>query len=117
MSVDVSPDGARLVVDLLGDIYTIPATGGSATRLTSGMAHDAQPRWSPDGRRIAFISDRSGGNNLWVMAADGSDTLQLSKTTDDMFVSPEWTPDGKYIAVTRSVRGRRRSSLSRRWRA
>ncbi|HNV73088.1 MAG TPA: amidohydrolase family protein [Gemmatimonadaceae bacterium] len=105
MSVDVSPDGARLVVDLLGDIYTIPATGGSATRLTSGMAHDAQPRWSPDGRRIAFISDRSGGNNLWVMAADGSDTLQLSKTTDDMFVSPEWTPDGKYIAVTRSVQG------------
>ncbi|MBK6304549.1 MAG: PD40 domain-containing protein [Gemmatimonadetes bacterium] len=105
MSVDMSPDGARLVVDLLGDIYTVPATGGSATRLTSGMAHDAQPRWSPDGKRIAFISDRSGGNNLWVMAADGSDTLQLSKTTDDMFVSPEWTPDGKYIAVTRSVQG------------
>ena len=105
MSVDVSPDGQRLVVDLLGDLYTIPITGGAATRLTSGMAHDAQPRWSPDGKRIAFISDRSGGNNLWVIAADGRDTLQLSKTTDDMFVSPEWTPDGKYVAVTRSVQG------------
>ncbi|MEP7381225.1 MAG: hypothetical protein ABI910_06025 [Gemmatimonadota bacterium] len=105
MSVDVSPDGQRIVLDLLGDLYTIPMAGGSATRLTSGMAHDAQPRWSPDGKRIAFISDRSGGNYVWVMSIDGRDTLQLSKTTDDMFVSPEWTPDGKYVAVTRSVTG------------
>lgn len=105
MSVDVSPDGQRLVVDLLGDLYTIPIAGGAATRLTSGMAHDAQPRWSPDGKQVAFISDRSGGNNLWVISADGRDTLQLSKTTDDLFVSPEWTPDGKYVAVTRSVQG------------
>lgn len=105
MSVDVSPDGQKLVVDLLGDLYTIPIAGGAATRLTSGMAHDAQPRWSPDGKQVAFISDRSGGNNLWVLSADGRDTLQLSKTTDDLFVSPEWTPDGKYVAVTRSVQG------------
>ncbi|MCC6771184.1 MAG: PD40 domain-containing protein [Gemmatimonadaceae bacterium] len=105
MSVDVSPDGQRIALDLLGDLYTIPMAGGSATRLTSGMAHDAQPRWSPDGKRVAFISDRSGGNNVWVIGADGRDTLQLSKTTDDMFVSPEWTPDGKYVAVTRSVTG------------
>lgn len=105
MSVDVSPDGQRIVLDLLGDIYTIPAAGGAATRLTSGLAHDAQPRFSPDGKRIAFLSDRSGGDNLWVMSADGRDTVQLSKTTDDMYVSPEWTPDSKYIAVTRSVQG------------
>ncbi|MBC7895705.1 MAG: PD40 domain-containing protein, partial [Cytophagaceae bacterium] len=105
MSVDVSPDGQRIVIDFLGDIYTIPFAGGSATRLTSGLAHDAQPRFSPDGRRIAFLSDRSGGDNLWVMNADGRDTVQLSRTTDDMFVSPEWAPDGKYIAVTRSVQG------------
>ncbi|MGQ0646222.1 MAG: amidohydrolase family protein [Gemmatimonadaceae bacterium] len=105
MSVDVSPDGQRIVLDLLGDIYTIPFAGGSATRLTSGLAHDAQPRFSPDGRRIAFLSDRSGGDNLWIMNADGRDTVQLSRTSDDMFVSPEWAPDGKYIAVTRSVQG------------
>ena len=78
-----------IVLDFLGDIYTIPMAGGSATRLTSGLAHDAQPRFSPDGRRIAFLSDRSGGDNLWVMNADGRDTVQLSRTTDDMFVSPE----------------------------
>jgi Tol biopolymer transport system component len=105
MSVDVSPDGQRIALDFLGDIYTIPISGGAATRLTSGMAHDAQPRFSPDGRRIAFLSDRSGGDNLWVMSSDGRDTVQLSKTTDDMYVSPEWTPDGKYVAVTRSVQG------------
>ncbi len=52
MSVDVSPDGQRIVLDLLGDLYTIPMAGGSASRLTSGMAHDAQPRWSPDGKRV-----------------------------------------------------------------
>lgn len=105
LSVDVSPDGQRIVLDFLGDIYTLPIGGGAATRLTSGLAHDAQPRFSPDGRRIAFLSDRSGGDNLWVMAADGRDTVQLSKTSDDIYVSPEWTPDGKYVAVTRSVQG------------
>ncbi len=105
MSVDVSPDGQRIVFDLLGDLYTLPITGGTATRLTSGMAFDRMPRWSPDGQRIAYITDRSGGNNLWVISADLRDTVQLSKTTDDMFISPAWTPDGKYVAVTRSVSG------------
>ncbi len=105
MSVDVSPDGQRIVFDLLGDLYTLPIGGGAATRLTSGMSFDAMPRWSPDGRRIAFVSDRSGGNNLWLISADARDTTQLSRTTDDMFASPEWTPDGNYVAVTRSVTG------------
>jgi Tol biopolymer transport system component len=105
MSVDVSPDGQRVVFDLLGDLYTLPIAGGTAQRLTHGMAFDAMPRWSPDGKRIAFITDRSGGRNLWTIAADGSDTTQLSRTTDDAYVSPEYTPDGKYIAVTRSVTG------------
>ncbi len=105
MSVDVSPDGQRIVFDLLGDLYTLPITGGAATRLTQGMAFDAMPRWSPDGKRIAYISDRSGGMNLWMISADGRDTTQLSRTTDDTYVSPEFTPDGKYVAVTRSITG------------
>lgn len=105
MSVDVSPDGRRIVFDLLGDLYTLPITGGTATRLTSGMALDRMPRWSPDGKQIAYITDRSGGNNLWVISADTRDTVQLSKTTDDMYISPTWSPDGKYVAVTRSVSG------------
>jgi len=59
LSVDVSPDGQKIIFDLLGDLYTLPIAGGKATRITSGIAYDAQPRWSPDGRQITFISDRT----------------------------------------------------------
>ena len=71
ISLDVSPDGQTIVFDLLGDLYTMPVTGGAATRLTSGMGHDMQPRFSPDGERIAFVSDRSGDNNVWLLPAGG----------------------------------------------
>ncbi|MCA9738120.1 MAG: PD40 domain-containing protein [Gemmatimonadetes bacterium] len=102
MSVDVSPDGATLVFDLLGDLYTLPIGGGRATPLTHGMAFDAQPRFSPDGSRIVFVSDRSGGDNLWIMALDGSDTVQVTKGDDNGYLSPEWTPDGDYIVASKS---------------
>src|SRR5947208_17196110 len=58
MSVDVSPDGQMIVFDLLGDIYTMPIGGGKATPLTRGMGFDAQPRFSPDGKKIVYVSDR-----------------------------------------------------------
>jgi Tol biopolymer transport system component/imidazolonepropionase-like amidohydrolase len=103
MSVDVSPDGSTLVFDLLGDIYIMPIRGGRATPLTSGMALDAQPRFSPDGRRIVFTSDRSGGEGVWVMSLDGSDTTQISRGKTDKYDSPTWTPDGRYIIVTRGM--------------
>jgi Tol biopolymer transport system component len=66
LSLDVSPDGQTIVFDLLGDLYTMPFQGGKATPLTQGMAFDAQPRFSPDGQRIAFVSDRSGGPGVWI---------------------------------------------------
>ena len=72
MSVDVSRDARTLVFDLLGDIWTLPIGGGDATRITHGAAYDMQPRFSPDGRQIVFVSDRGGNNNLWVMNADGT---------------------------------------------
>lgn len=103
MSVDVSPDGSTLVFDLLGDIYTMPVTGGAATPLTTGMALDAQPRFSPDGTKIVFTSDRSGGEGVWTMSLDGSDTTQISRGKTDKYDSPDWTPDGKYIVVTRGM--------------
>lgn len=97
MSVDVSPDGRTLVFDLLGDIYVMPIGGGEARAIASGVAWDMQPRWSPDGRHIAFTSDRAGGDNLWVMDADGSNPVQLSKESFRLLNQPEWTPDGEYV--------------------
>src|SRR4051794_22383251 len=102
MSVDVAPDGRTLVFDLLGDLYTLPITGGSATRITSGQAFDAMPRFSPDGKHIAFVSDRSGALNLWVADADGTHPRQLSRTEGFGYdyLSPTWTPDGKAVVVS-----------------
>lgn len=102
MSLDVSPDGSTIVFDLLGDLYTMPITGGRATRITKGLAYDAQPRFSPDGETIAFISDRSGGDNLWTMRLDFTDTTQISQGNSTLHLSPEWMPDGEHIVVSRS---------------
>jgi Tol biopolymer transport system component/imidazolonepropionase-like amidohydrolase len=105
ISLDVSPDGSMIVFDLLGDLYTMPFEGGDATPLTQGMAYDFHPRFSPDGQRIVFISDRSGAQNVWIIAADKSDTVQVSKGKGTEYQSPEWTPDGNYIVVSRDAQG------------
>jgi Tol biopolymer transport system component len=101
LSLDVSPDGHSIVFELLGDIYTIPMEGGKATRLTSGQAFDAQPHYSPDGRTIAFVSDRTQSDNLWVMNADGTGARALTRENDQKFQSPTFTPDGKYIVASK----------------
>lgn len=69
MDVDVSPDGRTVAFSLLGDIYTMPIDGGTSTRIAEGLAWEVQPRFSPDGRRIAFVTDRGGGDNIWLMNA------------------------------------------------
>ena len=97
MNLTVSPDGETIAFDLLGDIYTLPITGGTATRLTEGPAFDVQPAFSPDGEQIAFTSDRAGGDNIWVMDADGSDPRQISKESFRLLNGPAWTPDGQYL--------------------
>ncbi|HEX2190336.1 MAG TPA: amidohydrolase family protein [Longimicrobiaceae bacterium] len=102
MSLDVSPDGRTIVFDHLGDLYLLPITGGTATPLTRGMALDVQPRFSPDGRRVVFVSDRGGGDGLWTISVDGKDTVQVTKGKVAVYQSPEWTPDGKYIVATRA---------------
>lgn len=104
MSVDVSPDGKTIAFDFLGDIYTMPITGGKATQFTSGMAFDSHPKFSPDGKRILMISDRSGGENIWWFTLDKSDSLQVSKGNTDHYQSAEWTPDGNFVVGSRGIR-------------
>lgn len=99
MSLDVSPDGKTIAFDLLGDIYTMPASGGTAKAIASGMAWEIQPRFSPDGTRIAFTSDRAGGDNIWTMAVDGSDMQQVTKESFRLLNNPTWSPDGEFIAA------------------
>ncbi|MFC3310563.1 amidohydrolase family protein [Blastomonas aquatica] len=99
INVDVSPDGSTIVFDVLGDIYTMPVGGGSARRIAEGLAFDTHPRFSPDGSRIAFTSDRGGGDNIWIMNADGSNKRQLTKETFRLLNNPSWSPDGQYIVA------------------
>ena len=103
MSLDVSPDGKTVVFDMLGDIYRLDAVaGGAAVPLRTGMAFDTQPVYSPDGQWIAYISDASGADNLWVMKADGSDARQVSFGEDDTdLMSPEWAPDAQSVYLER----------------
>jgi Tol biopolymer transport system component/imidazolonepropionase-like amidohydrolase len=101
MSVDVSPDGRQVVFDLLGDLYTLPMSGGEARRITSGPAWDTQPRFSPDGNWIAFVSDRNGTDNLWVIRPDGTEPRVVTRDRKNLAGSPSWSPDGNYLAVRR----------------
>ena len=103
MSVDLSPDGRWIVFDLLAHIYRVPAEGGEAQCLTqsSGVALNFHPRISPDGATIAFVSDRLGQNNLWLMNADGSQPRAVFTDKDVRAFEPAWSPDGRYIYVRR----------------
>jgi imidazolonepropionase-like amidohydrolase/Tol biopolymer transport system component len=107
MSIDVSPDGGEIVFDLLGDIYSMPAAGGEARALTSGVAWDMQPRFSPDGKKIAFTSDRAGGDNIWTIDRDGKNPTQVTKESFRLLNSPAWSPDGDFIAARKHFTGTR----------
>ena len=102
MSLDVSPDGKTIAFELLGDIYTLPIEGGKAKLIDGGMSFDSQPKFSPDGQWIAFLSDREGSENIWIMHPDGSGVKQVSKDPGSEFVSPSWDPSGKYVYVSKT---------------
>ena len=107
-SVDISPDGKTIIFDMMGDLYTMPAEGGKATQITRGLAFDQHPRYSPDGKKILFVSDKSGAENLWFIDTEKKDTVQLTKETNQNFPSAAWTPDGNYIVY---AKGRRVNKL------
>jgi Tol biopolymer transport system component len=104
MSVDVSPDGKTIAFDLMGDIYTMPIEGGKATPITTGMAYETHPRFSPDGEKILFTSDRAGSDNLWYIDMVKKDTVQVTKDKNGDVPGADWTPDGDYIVASKGRR-------------
>ncbi|MDT0552816.1 amidohydrolase family protein [Urechidicola vernalis] len=104
ISVDVHPDGKSIVFDMMGDIYSLPIAGGKATKVTSGMPYDVHPRFSPDGKSIVFISDKSGNDNIWTLNLGSKKDKQLTKDKNKYHFSADWSPDGEYIV---GVTGRR----------
>jgi Tol biopolymer transport system component len=104
MSLDVHPNGKEIIFDMMGDLYTIPISGGKATKVTKGMAYDVHPRYSPDGNSIVFISDKSGSDNLWIRDLNTNEETQLTKDKNQKHFSADWSPDGDYIL---GVKGRR----------
>ena len=106
LSLDVSPAGDQLALEILGDLYLLPIEGGEAKAITRGMAYDSQPRFSPTGERIAFVSDRGGQTELWVINPDGSEPKKIGSGGErGDFASPSWSPDGRHVVVSKSSWG------------
>lgn len=129
MNLDVSPDGRTIAFDLLGDIYTMPIAGADGTEstenrypknLTQSVAWDMQPRISPDGKHLAFTSDRTGksekaGDNVWIMTADGTSPTQVTNETYRLLSSPVWSPDGQYLVARKHFTSRRSLGAGECW--
>jgi len=99
LAVSASPDGRRLVMDLQGVLWRLPASGGAGVRLTSNVDDPALPDWSPDGRTVAYQSYRTGNYHVWTMRPDGTGKRALtSGPYDDR--EPVWSPDGTRIAFS-----------------
>src|SRR3984957_6599313 len=99
MSVAVSPDGQTLAIDMQGSIWTLPATGGAAKRITDLFNDARQPTWSPDGKWITYFGYRDGGYDIWGMARDGTHQHKLTwGPFDDR--EPVYSHDGTKIAFS-----------------
>ncbi len=129
VNLDVSPDGEQIVFDLLGDLYLMPISGADGTeqtggkfptKLTSGVAWDMQPRFSPDGKEVAFTSDRSGksekaGDNIWRVDMGGQNPVQVSNETYRLVNGPTWSPDGQYLVARKHFSSRRSLGAGEMW--
>ncbi|CAN0097170.1 unnamed protein product, partial [Chrysoparadoxa australica] len=115
MNLDVSPDGKKIVFDLLGDIFIMPIEGGNATPLRTGHAFEVQPRFSPDGKYISFTSDAGGADNIWIMDVDGSDPKQITKEDFRLLNNAVWTPDGNYLVARKHFTSTRSLGAGEMW--
>jgi imidazolonepropionase-like amidohydrolase/Tol biopolymer transport system component len=115
MNVDVSPDGNMIAFDMLGDIYTMPISGGTATAIRTGLAWEVQPRWSPDGKKILFTSDSAGGDNIFYMDTDGKNVKQITKESFRLLNNAVWMPDGQYIVARKHFTSGRSLGAGEMW--
>ncbi len=126
ISLDVSPDGSEIVFDLLGDLYRMPIDGADGTdglypeKLTEGMAWDMQPRYSPDGKTIAFTSDRTGkgklaGDNIWLIELEDGALSQVTDEPYQLLNGPAWSPDGNYVVARKHFTSRRSLGAGEMW--
>lgn len=114
MCLDISPDGKTIAFDLLGDIYTLPISGGTATCIRQGLAWEVQPRFSPDGKKISFTSDAGGGDNIWYMNADGTGAKQVTKETFQLLNNAEWV-DNEYLVARKHFTSQRSLGAGEMW--
>ncbi|WP_139855697.1 amidohydrolase family protein [Aequorivita sinensis] len=115
MNLDVSPDGQTIVFDMVGDIYTLPITGGTAKAIRTGIPFEIQPRFSPDGTKISFTSDAGGGDNIWVMNVDGSDAKQVTKEDLRLLNNAVWSADGDYLIARKHFTSGRSLGAGEMW--
>jgi Tol biopolymer transport system component/imidazolonepropionase-like amidohydrolase len=115
MNLDVSPDGKHIVFDMVGDIYTMPISGGNAKLLREGHAWETQPRFSPDGKKISFTSDAGGADNIWIMNSDGTNAYQVTKEDFRLMNNAVWTPDGEYIIARKHFTSQRSLGAGELW--
>ncbi|OAD92626.1 amidohydrolase [Aequorivita soesokkakensis] len=115
MNLDVSPDGKTIVFDMLGDIYTMPISGGTAKAIRTGIPFEVQPRFSPDGTKISFTSDAGGGDNIWVMNVDGSNAKQITKEDFRLLNNAVWSADGNYLIARKHFSSERSLGAGEMW--
>jgi len=99
---DLAPSGRRIAFSIHGEIFTAPTEEGDAVQITDNPARDRQPRYSPDGKQIAYVSDRSGREEIYITAVDGSDEPHRVTDIDTLKFSFRWSPDSKAIAFVTS---------------
>jgi len=115
MNLDVSPDGSKIVFDLMGDIYIMNSSGGNATSLRSGLPFEIQPRFSPDGKTLSFTSDAGGGDNIWTMNLDGTNAKQVSKESFRLLNNAVWSSDGNYLIARKHFSSTRSLGAGEMW--